>query len=288
MTNLIQTRRVVLNSTRIISTGGGGGGGGTGVSGGGEATAFLARTTGLDATHTNAYIALIDGLVADSVWSRLDVLHIYATQDSTTALLNLVSSSYNGTNNGGNSPFTADRGFLGSNGSSTVFIDTGFNPSTASLPKYTQDSAHLSTWPLSNTSNNNGGIGAGPASGNVATNYIAESQNNFFILRVNATGGNGNQAVAENTALGHYIGNRSNSTTQQGYKNGANILTSTTDPSHSLANLNIYTLAINSNGTAAGCARQLAMASIGSSLSSTDATNFYNRLRTYMTAVGVP
>jgi hypothetical protein len=30
------------------------------------------------------------------------------------------------------------------------------------------------------------------------------------------------------------------------------------------------------------------MASIGSSLSSTDVTNFYNRLRTYMTAVGVP
>ena len=33
---------------------------------------------------------------------------------------------------------------------------------------------------------------------------------------------------------------------------------------------------------------QVAATSIGSSLNSTEATAFYNRLRTYMTAVGVP
>ena len=85
---------------------------------------FLARTTGLDATHTNAYTALINGLVTDGIWDKLDVFHIYATQDSTTAKLNLVSSSFTATANG--SPtFTADRGFTGVNGSSTVYIDTG-------------------------------------------------------------------------------------------------------------------------------------------------------------------
>jgi hypothetical protein len=37
-----------------------------------------------------------------------------------------------------------------------------------------------------------------------------------------------------------------------------------------------------------GAGYQIAMASIGSSLNSTEATNFYNRLRTYMTSMGVP
>jgi len=45
----------------------------------------------------------------------------------------------------------------------------------------------------------------------------------------------------------------------------------------------------NNNGSTTGYAnQQIAAASIGSSLNSTEAGNFYTRLRTYMTAVGVP
>src|SRR5262245_58714994 len=103
-----------------------------------EAAQFLARTSGLDTAHTNAYTALIDGLVADGIWSKLDLLHIYATQDSTNALLNLISSSFTGITHG--SPtFTADRGFTGVSGSSTVYIDTQFNPNSGTR-KYTLDS----------------------------------------------------------------------------------------------------------------------------------------------------
>ncbi len=61
------------------------------------AAPFLARTSGLDGTHTTAYTNLICGLIADGVWQKLDMLHIYATQNSTTALLNLVQNAYNGT-----------------------------------------------------------------------------------------------------------------------------------------------------------------------------------------------
>ena len=77
-----------------------------------ESAVFLARTSGLDTTHVNAYTALIDGLVADGVWSKFDVLRIYATQNSTTALLNLKSSSFTAVTHGSPS-FTADRGFTG-------------------------------------------------------------------------------------------------------------------------------------------------------------------------------
>src|SRR2546430_1348992 len=82
----------------------GGGGGGS------HAAAFLARTSGLDGTHTTAYTDFINGLDTDSLFSKFDLIQIYATQDSTTALLNLVSTSFNATPL--NSPtFTADRGF---------------------------------------------------------------------------------------------------------------------------------------------------------------------------------
>src|SRR4051812_42354 len=58
-------------------------------------TTFLARTSGLNGTHTNAYNALICGMVADGTWcgSLFDAIYIFATQDSTTALLNLCAAS---------------------------------------------------------------------------------------------------------------------------------------------------------------------------------------------------
>src|SRR5208282_4996530 len=62
-----------------------------------QATAFIARTSGLSTTEKNAYTAMICGMVTDGTWSLLDVLYIFATNNTTTAALNLVSSSFNGT-----------------------------------------------------------------------------------------------------------------------------------------------------------------------------------------------
>jgi hypothetical protein len=72
--------------------------------------AFLARTSGLNAAHRNAYTALIDGLVTDGVWTSLDALYITATDTTTNANLNLVSSSFPLTQTG-TITFTADQGY---------------------------------------------------------------------------------------------------------------------------------------------------------------------------------
>lgn len=60
--------------------------------------------------------------------------------------------------------------------------------------------------------------------------------------------------------------------------------------SAAVLNGNIYVLAGNTVPTGAntGGGYQTTMASIAGNLSATDVINFYNRLRTYMTAVGVP
>src|SRR5258706_6363418 len=257
--------------------------------GGGEtASAFLARTSGLDSTHITAYTNLLNGLDTDGLTSKLDMLHVYATQDSTTALLNLVSSSFTGTANG--SPtFTADRGFTGTNSSSTIYIDTGFNPSTASSPKFTKNSAHLSGWSLTNGTSSGPPLGVYDNPGTEVVAYIRFKYvdgDSYYRINGQDIAGDGG-ATAD--ARGHFLGNRDTGTTIQGYRNATaspGFTDGGTGPT--IPNRNIYSLAQNHNGTPVGCSQQMAMASIGSSLSSTDVTNFYNRLRTYMTAVGVP
>lgn len=250
-----------------------------------QALDFLARTSGLDATHTNAYIALIDGLVSDGVWAKFDLLHVYATQDTTTAQLNLVSASFPATLNG--SPtFTADRGYTGVDASSTVYINTGFNPTSGS-PKHTQNSAHLSEWNLTNTTSGKSGVGSINGAQTQNAYILSQFTDNHAYFRINV-GIDATHDVAVADAIGHYIGNRSSSSASQGYKNGSSILSNAADTSVALTNQNFYGLAYNFNGTASGVGHQIAMISIGSSMNSTEAANFYNRLRTYMTAVGVP
>ena len=60
-----------------------------------QALAYLARTVGGNEGGNGANIAtLIDGLVSDGVWAKLDALYVLAQQNQSDALLNLVGTSY--------------------------------------------------------------------------------------------------------------------------------------------------------------------------------------------------
>ncbi len=270
-------------SLPLLGGGHGGGSGSGGSSGSAEATAFLARTTGLDATHTNAYTALIDGLVSDGVWSKLDALYIFATQDATTANLNLISTSYPASPSG--SPtFTADNGYTGAS-SGPKNIHTGFIPSTASSPKFTRNSAHISMWGLNNINPGGATVMGSGTSGAITGMHIRYVDNNSYYY-CNSSGND--LVVANASSVGHFLANRSTSSAAQGYKNGSSVVTNNSSTSTAVTAQEIYVCGQNDNGAAFGVGNQTAMASIGSSLNSTEAGNFYTRLRTYMTAVGVP
>lgn len=248
----------------------------------GPAAMFLARTSGLDTTHINAYTDLINGLVTDGIWSKLDVLHVYATQNSTTALLNLVSTSYNGTV-GGSPVFTADRGYMGATGSNYIY--PGFDPwSVAS--KYVSASAHISAWSLTDSNSSTAVMGVWDDTyGNDTSIYPRHADGNFY-GRVNSDHIAG---VAVADSLGHFVATRTNSTTVSTYKSGVNVLTNTAaTPMATLSGRSPFILALNNSGSIQGSPRQLAMASMGAGLTAGDVANFYARLRTYMTAVGVP
>ena len=75
-----------------------------------QATTFIARTSGLSGTESAAYTAMICGMVTDGTWTLFDALYIFATNTTTSANLNLVSTNYNITV--GVAPtFSADHGY---------------------------------------------------------------------------------------------------------------------------------------------------------------------------------
>ncbi len=275
-------------SVTLLGAGrGGGGGGGGGGTGGAEATAFLARTTGLDATHTNAYIALIDGLVADGVWSLLDVLYMFCTQDGTTALLNLVSSSFTGVTTGSPS-FVADQGFTGADAAvATAYIDSQFNPLSGS-PQYTQNNAHISAW--SNTSaasTANGGCMMGsinPGTGTYTQIFPRYSDGNQY-YRINGSAAAGASTA---TAAGFCLANRSGTTTLTGYKNASAVVGPVSDGVGTPPNRTVIVLATgNVASVTSGWGGQASMASIGNALSGANITALYTRVGTFRTTVGL-
>lgn len=252
-----------------------------------EYTAFIIRTSGVDVAHQTAYRDLICGLVTDGVWPLLDVLHVYATQNSATALINLPSATYNGVAHGAPA-FTADRGYTGVAGSTLVFVDPIFTPDYTTQA-YTLNGAHTSVWSVTDVAPtvDSGVLGATDAAVVFWNSVInLRFSDGKFNARVNSEASSAGAGVTVANTVGHFIANRSTSNDIQGYQNGLNILT-TTSPSHA-PNNSFYILAFNRGATANGAGNQLAMASIGGALDATKAGLFYARLRTYMTAVGVP
>ncbi len=121
--------------------------GGGGATNSTEVQQFFDRLISLPSTtqQTN-YANLIDGLVTAGVFSKLDFLYVYAAADEAAAFTDLVSGTYLGgrQDSTGNSTFTANSGFDG--GAAGRQITSGFNPSTASSPKFTRNDGMVGVW----------------------------------------------------------------------------------------------------------------------------------------------
>ena len=242
-----------------------------------EAAQFLARTSGLNATHTNAYTALIDGLVADGIWAKLDALYIFATQDVTTAKLNLKTSSYSCTSVGTQS-FIADQGIQ----SPTYghYLNTGLNAFPGDK-NYKQNSAHMSCWVYAEVTDSTGVVGTVSTSP-YPRQYLMPNYANGNTAHYRLNTNNGLSGSIPGVA-GFALANRSDASSIQGYHNNVQTV-SGADTSVALVDANFSfpdQLTGDQNARCSG-------GSFGSSLTSTEATNFYTRWRAYMTAVGAP
>src|SRR3569623_916049 len=107
-----------------------------------EATALFARmSVQPDATRMGLSDACITSLMSNGVWTKLECLWMPAAHDSQAGRLNWVSSG-NTISAVGSPTFTTDRGYT-TNGS-TSYLDTNFNPSTASV--YALNGASVGCW----------------------------------------------------------------------------------------------------------------------------------------------
>lgn len=241
-----------------------------------EALAFFGRlATPPTEARKALYDALISALVAGGVWGKLDVLQVYAASDQATALTNLIQSSYGAT--AVNSPtFTADQGFTGA---STKYINTNFNPTTASSPKYGLSSASIFAWG-DQVAANSGGI-MGLVSGVGLYIYPRYTDNKFYGLMHNATAPV--VASGQTDGSGFYAVVRESGSSLKGYKNNATLLgTNSTTPVLTLPNVN---LAVLTEAGAYYTGGKCYCAGLGQSLTSADVSALYNALHAYLQVV---
>jgi hypothetical protein len=235
-----------------------------------QSSAFLARTSGLDLTHETAYDTMICGLVTDGVWSSLDGFYVYATKDSTTAGLNLVGTSYSPVTVTGSPTFTADRGYTPSLGNGiTISINL------ATTPNFTQNAASVGAWSLSSAQDGSD-VMAGD-SGSPDNIYPRYTDDNAY-LRINDSAG----GMPNVNGTGFYLGVRTSATGRTGYKNGVSL-----GSYGSVTSSAPTAVTVGCPNPMSGTTTQAAACIIGGNIDSVQ-LNLYNRLRAYMTAVGVP
>jgi hypothetical protein len=237
--------------------------------------AVVANGGSVSGSRESLVDALIVGLKADGIFAKLDRLWLFAGENEPSALTDIIADAL--ATNVNSTTFTTDRGYTG-NGSS-MYIDSNFNPTTATSPHYIIDDATVFGW------NNTAGMESRPLCG-VATiskvHLYPEFTDGFTYARINAAEPAG---VATSGVTGLYLVNTINTTNVTTIQiNGSTISSLVVAPTF-LPNEDI--LALKGDGPNFS-GRQISCLGFGASLSTTEASNLYTRLRTYMTAVGVP
>lgn len=249
-----------------------------------QSSTFLTAATGvtLTADKTN-YDNLICGLVTDSEFSNLDGLYIWAAPTTTNAaLINLANpGTFNGTAHGTTS-FSAYHGYTGDG--STFYIDSGFNPNSASSPHYVLNSANIGVYVLtSDTAGKSFQAEGADQGGNLDFTPYFFGNASWDINATSAT------STTTSNSQGQWVATRTASTTLALYQNGNTTPVGTaTTTSTAVPQTNIFFFAGNSSGTAGNFSSiQMSAGFWGSGLTSSDMNKITARVNTYMTAYSI-
>jgi hypothetical protein len=230
--------------------------------------AFAAMSVAPDATRKGHLNTLIAGLKTDGDWADILLFGLHAMHDEQAARVDLKTPARVATKPGGDPTFVADDGFT-SNGSST-YLDWGVT--AAAL--LSLDDHGMFTWSLTDLNNSGRDVGSS------ANHYIIGRLSGDMSARPSSTT-TGTQVTAN--SLGFYGYSRSGAAAVDFYKNGAPISTESVT-SAALPSSNIMTCRAGTTYST----RQLALTLLTNDLDDAGVLRVYNRLRTYMTAVGVP
>lgn len=233
--------------------------------------ALIARMSPAPGAARAALInTLIVSLKTAGVWDLLDVFYILAAHDAQAARLNWKAASLNLT--AVNTPtFTTDRGYAGDG--STSYLDTGYNPASASVGMALND-AHIGVYARNNTTDADFDM-----QGTLGTNLGVRARN-LTAAQIRVCSGTSTAFATGGNAPHHIMGIRRDASNQLGFRNGVQDVTAAVASTALPGNITIL-----GNGTIFSD-RQMAAAHVGRALSDPQALALSGALQTYMTAVG--
>lgn len=253
---------------------------------------YLSRVSIANPTTYSALIAMIDGLVADAVWDKLDVLNV--VQDTQAAsLTNLISSSYAGVLTGATTPtFTANRGFgseggIGVDLTKTGYIDTGYIANTGGA-KAVDFHASLFTYLRKHRYGNSVHVGVSDGASAAYSHAGSGSVGSVtsYTEQINTVGA---ATITFSTSIlsGFLAASRTSTTASEvrcfGLSGTSSVSVSATIPALSVY---IGTKHITTGAPTSTFAGNIGAWGMGAGLSATELTNLAARINTYMTAIG--
>lgn len=243
-----------------------------------DATALFARmSVQPDATRKTLISNQFIAGKAKSFWAKLDAIWIFAAHDSQAATLNWLNSNFTATTT--SSPtFTTDQGYAG-NGTSS-YLDLVFDPTTATSPKFTQNSATFVA--RSNTDNSSSTGWAGWVSGTNGVTINPRNTSDITTNRINSAAFSSASSTST-SGVGMFGVSRTGASTCASYRNGTNILNSSTTSIAPVAG----SLKIGSINLSSWRANQASMAAIGSGFTDQEHADIYSWFETYRTSIGL-
>lgn len=244
-----------------------------------ETVTLLRALTGTYSTARKIQIdKLIKSLKTAGIWSKLDVLQMYAAPTAADAVVNWKSpGTFNATLV--NSPtLEADRGITGDGASS--YVNSGFNPTTAA-GNYAQNSAGVHIAVKTDIGDNS--YVAGVTDTVSIIQLRIRTAANGSVSYINDTTG---VSLANTSSLGLFSLVRTAANAVYWRRNKISLGTASTN-STAIPTKNIYVGAYNSNGTAAShTTRQIALFAISAGLSTGEADSFADAVETYLDYIG--
>ena len=237
-----------------------------------DAAAFIAAAGITNSTEINAVNALVNGLQADGIWTKMKAIYPFVGGTATTHKYNLkdprdLDAAFRLVFNGGWTHSSTGATPNGTNG----YADTNLSP----LSVLSTSSAHLSFYSRTNINQATYDVCSGQ-------HYSLLLYNNSFIANLETTGlYNATQSITNTT--GYYIASRVNNTNVNGYRNGSKTINNVAQLNATLTANNI--ILASRAAVSLFSTKQNAFTSIGDGLTDTEAVNLYTRVQAYQTAL---
>lgn len=240
-----------------------------------EAEALFARfTTPATSGRKTLINDLIVALKNAGVWTKYDAFYMCAAETVQAAQRNWVADAFNLSEV--NAPaFVADRGYT-PNGT-TSYCDTGFDPTTAPSPKFTQNNAYMGAWHRTDL----------PGAGATTSSDVGNTTSRIANTNASATAPASNRAAivlpAENYAVDK-AWSRTGANAWRWYNSG--VLVGLDPRVDASAALTAFNFGIGRTAAATFGLNECSVFRFGSSMTTAEQLSEHNAIQTYMTAVG--